>query len=175
MRLPRLRLLSLFRKKTKTRVRRKRRVVSAPVSDPKLLSIWYQLRQQYFPSLPDLDSYTVAWSSRRQKRVLGSCHIQKKKVLVARELMPLECEIWLSPLLYHEMCHAALGANVERYKGKRAWHGPEFKALEARNSECEKLHAWISSGGWTKAVRSARARSAHASRSSQKVNSELFE
>jgi hypothetical protein len=56
------------------------------------------------------------------------------------------------------MCHAALGKGVERKNGKRLWHGPEFRALEARHPKSAELDGWIKSGGWRRAVRSDRSR-----------------
>ena len=58
---------------------------------------------------------------------------------------------YLEPLLYHEMCHAALG-EPEIVKGKRIMHGSDFKALEKKHPEITQLNSWIKSGGWNKAV-----------------------
>lgn len=130
-------------------------------SDQRLKNLWRELRLAYFPDRPDLDRYVISWSSRRQRRVLGSCSVERAQVRIARELDHPECADWLSPLIYHEMCHAALGQAVGRYRGgKRAWHGPEFRKLERRHPNIAGLDRWIREGGWARAVRVDRARSA---------------
>ena len=133
-------------------------------SDEFLLQIWTNLRDEYFTDRPELDTYVVAWSSRSQKRVLASCNIRQRKVVVARELFePSACR-WINPVLYHELCHAVIGEGVRVQGGKRQWHGAEFRALEARHPDIEAMNAWIRSGGWAMAVRSNRSRRAWATR-----------
>ena len=65
-----------------------------------------------------------------------------------------ESYYFLSPLLYHEMCHAIVGIKVER--GRRKMHTKEFKMLESKNPDISFLNQWIENGGWKKAVRKAR-------------------
>ncbi len=152
-----IQLLLLDRTLPTKRRRAPRKVQALPESDSSLKMLWCELRLHYFPDRPELDEYTVFWSNRRQKRVLGSCSIQKKAVRIAKELAdPLHAR-WLSPLLYHEMCHAALGILPRGLRGKRAWHGNEFKALVARHPDTRELEQWIYQGGWRKAVRRNRA------------------
>ncbi len=160
----------LFRRATNSTPRKRtarprpttRRVSSK--SDEFLLQIWTNLRAEYFPDRPELDTYIVAWSSRSQKRVLASCNIRQRKVVVARELFePSACR-WINPVLYHELCHAVIGEDVRVQQGKRQWHGAEFRALEARHPDIEAMNAWIRSGGWAMAVRSNRSRRAWTTR-----------
>jgi hypothetical protein len=139
--------------------RRRRRVPSRACADPRLQQLWIAIRARHFPHRPDIDQYVVAWSRRRQKRTLASCCPQRKQVSVARELNYPQHQIWLEPLLYHEMCHACL-ADL-----KKGWHGKEFKALERIHPHTHELNDWIKRGGWSGAVRSDRARRAHAARS----------
>lgn len=142
----------LFFKKTK-----KTRVSTQRVSDSELLKMWISLRNEYFPDREDLDTYLVYWSVRRQKRVLASCNFRRKKVSVAKELRdPLHHE-WLSPLLYHEMCHAVIGENITISNGKRRWHGKMFKELEKKHPKMKEFEGWIKGGGWRYAVRRNRA------------------
>lgn len=153
------RAITLFRKSSDILVRKKRKSrQSGYQADLKLKSIWLDLRQTYFPELQALDSFCVAWSRRRQKRTLASCHLKKQVVLVAKELNYPWHEQWLEPLIYHELCHAALGDKIAKFGKRRAWHGKEFKILEARHPQIRSLNQWIKSGGWSKAVRSDRAR-----------------
>jgi hypothetical protein len=139
------------------------RRVASPTSngitlDPAPLErIWYQLLIEYFPDHPELPLYKVLWSPRQQKRVLASCDMLGKRVRVARELARPEYESFLPALLYHEMCHAVIGRDVERRNGARLWHGPQFKALEARHPGSALLQKWITEGGWATAVRRDRA------------------
>jgi hypothetical protein len=136
------------------------RTRSAGASDEFLLNVWKQLRSDYYPDRPELDSYVVTWSSRAQKRVLASCNIRRRRVVVAKELFePTACQ-WIAPVLYHELCHAVIGEGVHLQSGKRQWHGAEFRALEARHPDIPAMNAWIRSGGWAMAVRSHRARQA---------------
>jgi hypothetical protein len=135
-----------------------RRTQAPAISDPQLLALWQRLQAEYFPERADLLQYTVFWSNRAQRRVLGSCHMRSQRVRVARELQALDCQEWLEPLLYHEMCHAVIGLGVERSSKGRAWHGATFRALERRHPRVAALDVWIRSGGWAKAVRSARAK-----------------
>jgi hypothetical protein len=141
--------------------RRAKRKAALKVSDEILLTIWNKLAAEYFPQVPHLRNYIVRWSPRRQKRVLGSCHIASRQVVIAKELKPQEVFEWVEPVLYHEMCHAVLEDKVARLGGKRLWHGAEFKALEARHPQTIALSLWMRNGGWTKAVRSARSKQAY--------------
>lgn len=144
------------------RVRKRR---SARCNDEFLYSVWRSLRAEFFPDHVNVDEYTVIWSCRPQKRVLASCNIRAKRVVVARELFEPSASRWVAPVLYHEMCHAVIGEGVHKTaSGKRAWHGAEFRALEARHPDITALNAWIASGGWAMAVRSNRARMAWRSR-----------
>jgi len=128
-------------------------------SDQFLYDVWCGLRREFFPERTDLDGYTVTWSSRCQKRVLASCNIRQRKVVVARELFEPAAVRWIGPVLYHELCHAVIDEDVARSRrGKRLWHGAQFKELEARHPDIPALHAWICSGGWAMAVRSNRTR-----------------
>jgi len=145
---------------TKSRRTRATRRRSPRTSDEFLHNLWRNLRAEYFPDRPELDSYVVAWSGRSQKRVLASCNIRRHRVVVARELFePTACR-WIAPVLYHELCHAVIGEGVHLQSGKRQWHGAEFRALEARHPDIQAMNAWIRSGGWAMAVRSHRARQA---------------
>jgi hypothetical protein len=129
-------------------------------SDPFLESVWRQLRAEYFPERGDLDDYTIRWSGRAQRRVLASCNIRRRQVLVAQELFePAACQ-WISPVLFHELCHAVLGESVITPEGRRLWHGSAFRELEAKHPDIPALNLWIKSGGWAMAVRSHRARAA---------------
>lgn len=148
------------RKRTAHTTRRRRQIKN----DPFLKDIWIQLRRDHFPDRVDLDNYTVYWSRRNQKRTLASCNLEEKRISVARELNLPKHYGWLWPLLYHEMCHAFLDYNVSRNGSRLAWHGPEFKALEALHPLTGALDDWIKSGGWETAVRSHRARMAHQQR-----------
>jgi hypothetical protein len=63
------------------------------------------------------------------------------------------------------MCHAYLEHNVSKTSnGKRAWHGKEFRQLEAMHPLIPEFDRWIKDGGWLTAVRSQRAKAAHAKR-----------
>jgi len=130
------------------------------LSDPFLHQVWTELRKEYYPERPDLDSYVVAWSARNQKRVLASCNIRRHRVVVAKELFEPSAVRWIAPVLYHELCHAVLGEEVISASGRRLWHGVEFRALEARHPDIPALNLWIRSGGWAMAVRSHRSRMA---------------
>lgn len=114
-----------------------------------LKSIWRETRQRWFPSRPDLDSYQMRWSARKQKRTLASCNLHDRRVVVARELNYPEYFCWLEPLLYHEMCHAFLESR---------FHDKRFYAVERRHPGIRAFDAWINAGGWARAVRSDRAK-----------------
>lgn len=128
-------------------------------SDSFLAEVWCGLRHEFFPDRPELDGYRIVWSARRQKRVLASCNIRQRRVVVARELFEPAAVRWIGAVLYHELCHAVIDEQVACSRaGRRMWHGAEFKELESRHPDIPALHAWISSGGWSMAVRSNRAR-----------------
>ena len=137
-----------------------RRTAKALNEATELKCLWIKIRQNYFHERPDLDLYKVCWSSRRQKRVLGSCNIHRHLVRIATELRHDSVKEWLDPLLYHEMCHAVLGVSVRSVSRRRAWHGTEFKRLEHRHPKTSALDLWIKTGGWRDAVRRDRARRA---------------
>jgi hypothetical protein len=128
--------------------------------DPKLSAIWRELITQFFPERVDLLTYSILWSTRRQRRTLASCNLKRRMVKVALELNRTDCDQWLRPLLYHELCHAVLGENIGRQGSKRAWHGREFRELEKRHPQIAALDQWIKSGGWRHVVRSQRAQQA---------------
>lgn len=152
------------KKKRRTRRPTRPRTRRTQKSDPSLKRLWLQIRSEYFPERDDLDDYVVKWSSRKQLRTLASCGIERRVISVARELNYPEHLGWLPPLIYHEMCHAYLGNDVEKSGGRHAWHGPEFKALEARHPYIKSLDKWIKEGGWARAVRSDRSKRAHQAR-----------
>lgn len=140
-------------------------------NDEYLHTVWRSLRSEFFPDHTHIDSYTVTWSARPQKRVLASCNIRAQRVVVARELFEPTAARWIAAVLYHEMCHAVIGESVRVSRtGKRQWHGAEFRALEARHPDIPALNAWIATGGWAMAVRSNRARRGRA-RSAQALAS----
>jgi hypothetical protein len=135
--------------------------ITSSKSDEFLLKVWFGLRREFFPEYPHIDQYTVAWSTRPQKRVLASCNIRRQRVLVAQELFEPAAARWIAPVLYHEMCHAVIGEGVHlSQSGKRLWHGRQFRQLESRHPDIEAMNAWIATGGWAMAVRSHRARRA---------------
>ena len=123
-----------------------------------LADAWKALRLSFFPDRPDIDEYTLRWSRRRQKRTLASCNIRRRIVTVAKEMQHENVREWLEPLLYHEMCHAFLGDSIKSFYSKTPWHGKEFRRLEMQHPDTLRLQNWIRTGGWLKAVRSARAR-----------------
>jgi hypothetical protein len=134
---------------------------SINASDDFLLTVWRNLRQEFFPEHVDVDDYVVTWSSRPQKRVLASCNIRRRRIVVAQELFEPAASRWISAVLYHEMCHAVIGEGVHlSQSGKRQWHGRQFRQLEAKHPDIEAMNAWIATGGWAMAVRSHRARQA---------------
>lgn len=167
MRLFQLDLFSYFPKLRPVRRRnptyRRRTVIVR--QDQRLREIWDQLHREFFPEHQHLATYTIAWSSRRQKRVLATCFPTKLIVKVAAELYDDSYHEWLAPLLYHEMCHAVLGIQRTPCGRKHIWHGAEFRALERRHPKISALDAWIKSGGWSQAVRRDRGRRAAAARS----------
>lgn len=155
-------LKSSIRRLKRTVSRRSvRKRVATPLmrkSDPLLHAKWVSLINDYFPDRQDLCDYVVAWARRRQKRTLGSCNVVARRVNIAKELQYEEFYSWAEPVLYHELCHAVLGKDLIAYKGRRAWHGAEFKALEIRHPQTKALSQWMRNGGWLRAVRSHRAR-----------------
>jgi len=144
---------------------------AVPVApDLQLQGLWSAVKAQYFPDVAVLDEYRVTWSRRRQRRVLASCNVRHLAVHVAQELAYPALECWLEPLLFHEMCHAVIGREVERKRGRRCWHGAEFKALVSRHPRTEDLEQWIKQGGWRHAVRSHRAKLSAARRPKRVCN-----
>lgn len=137
-------------------------------NDPELYKIWCDLYLQYFPQREDLANYQVTWANNKRKRTLASCNLRRLKVTVASELRHEKHYQWLSPLLYHEMCHAVLHFEVGRNGRGMRWHGSEFKELEARHPHIEALNHWAKNGGWLGAIRSDRARRAYQKRLSPK-------
>ena len=118
-----------------------------------LQRVWNELKEQYFPNEESLNCYQIKWSDRKQKRCLASCNSHTKKVLVARALANQKYAEILSPLIYHEMCHAVLGT-PQIVNGRRSFHGKEFKLLEKRHPGIKQLNLWIKNGGWANAKRS---------------------
>jgi hypothetical protein len=183
-----LRLLgALFRKAWRLRVARKparpprARKISARKVPPQssfrarpdtseLKQIWTELITKFFPDRTDLLTYSLGWSTRPQKRTLASCSLKNRRVNVARELNHPPFKEWLEPLIYHELCHAVLGRDLDvttptspapltpHRKRKIAWHGREFRTLERRHPRMAEFDAWVKGGGWRTAVRSDRSR-----------------
>lgn len=127
-----------------------------PYPLPDIEGLWKKIRMEYFPLDSAVDLYEVSWSKRRQKRTLASCNLSKRKITVAKELAEDRYIDILEPLLYHEMCHAIIGTNVQRTNGKRQWHGRQFKYLESLHPKIPHLNHWIKSGGWLSAIRRER-------------------
>ena len=162
-------LQSLLHTQPRRATRTRRSTPLRRTSDAFLHSVWKQLRTEFFPERADLDDYAIYWSPRPQKRVLASCNIRRRRVVVARELFePAACR-WISPVVYHEMGHAVLGETVTTASGRRLWHGREFRALEALHPDIPALNLWITSGGWAMAVRSYRAKMSWKKRTQQQT------
>ena len=117
-----------------------------------LTDIWNYLHAKYFPLAPVLAAYKIVWSRRRARLTLACCNLDKLTVRVNAALDDAEFSWVLEPLLYHEMCHAALG-KPPKHNRRRSYHGKEFRALERRHPEISKLNDWVNGGGWQKAVR----------------------
>lgn len=143
-------------------------------SDPDLYKIWCELYRLYFPQREDLANYQVTWANSKRKRTLASCNLRHLRVTVASELRHEKHSQWLSPLLYHEMCHAVLHFEVGRNARGMRWHGSEFKQLEARHPQIEALNHWAKNGGWLGAIRSDRARRSHQKRRTNEVRQRLM-
>ena len=143
----------------RTRPRQVRLTASTELTD-----LWHALRLEYFPDCENLIHYTIGWSRRRQRRTLATCEVRRKYVRVAKEMRAPLFGPYLAPLVFHEMCHAVLGEDPGYHRGKRAWHGPRFKALERLHPGIPDLDAWIQNGGWSYAVRRSRALEQHAKR-----------
>ena len=118
--------------------------------DNELIGLWIKIRRQYFPDQPAIDSYRVVWSPRRHTRTLASCSVRKRRIIVALAMSLPEANEHLEPLLYHEMCHAALGEPKVNNR-RRVIHGREFKLLEKRHPGVRALDLWIRNGGWREA------------------------
>ncbi len=117
-----------------------------------LLTTWQKLKSEYFPNNKELDSYSITWAKRKRTRLLASCNINTKEVVVSYAMNDSSIKHFLSPLIYHEMCHAVLGKTKK--KGRRnVFHGKEFKILEDRHPEIKDLNTWIKTGGWDLAVK----------------------
>lgn len=127
-------------------------IVASADEAPLLLTKWQQLRAQYFPELPELDKYTVRWSNRHQLSSLASCNVERKRVEIAKALDAPQYVSYVEALLYHEMCHAALG-RPPVIRGRRVMHGKDFHRLEKRHPLTAHLNSWIKSGGWQRASR----------------------
>jgi len=117
-----------------------------------LVKIWDRLRHKYFPNIRILGEYQITWSSRCSKRNLASCNYKNRKILVSPALNNVKFERMLSPLIYHEMCHAVLG-EPKCKNGRFVYHGVDFHTLEAMHPLTEELNAWIKNGGWANAKR----------------------
>jgi len=124
------------------------------VSDPKLFETWKRLQESYFPDSLFLNEFKVCWSNRHQTSCLASVNLQTKIVRVAPAMKLPESQLFLEPLLYHEMCHAIVGIKVVR--GRRKIHSREFKNLENLHPHIKFLDIWIKNGGWSKAVKLAK-------------------
>ncbi len=123
------------------------------ISDPRLLAIWVDLANRFFSAQSDLLNYKICWSNRKQKRVLGSCSIERQTVTIASAMNSERAEPHLEALLYHEMCHAVVGIKRSA-SGRRIIHGKAFHELESRHPGIKLLDIWIKNGGWSSAVRS---------------------
>ena len=117
----------------------------------KLLNkIWSDLIQEYFPDHESLlNEYKLLVTQRIQTQTLASCNVERKRIEVAGALNHSSARSILSPLIYHEMCHAVLGPPKE-VNGRCIFHGKEFKALERRNPQIALLNNWIKEGHWEK-------------------------
>ena len=117
-----------------------------------LEDIWARLATSYFPEHLLLQEYTLHWSTRRHRRTLASCNIERKRISVASAMQLPEARPHLEALLYHEMCHAILGIPI-RTNGRRNIHGREFRALERAHPGIAELDRWILAGGWAASTR----------------------
>ena len=131
--------------------RRDYQAATASNTENDISKLWHSLRVEYFPDRDDLDSYEVLWSNRKQTSSLASCSLEHRRVVIARAMQEGAALSYLEPLLYHEMCHAALG-EPKIVKGRRIMHGSDFKALEKKHPRIKELNTWIKGGGWQHVV-----------------------
>lgn len=122
-------------------------------TDEVLQTRWQRLQTQFFPERVDILDYEVRWSARVQKRVLGSCNLTHRRVRISRAMDRPELTHLLEALIHHEMCHAIVGAQLSA-RGRRIFHGRDFRVLERAHPEAMLLDEWIRAGGWQQAVRS---------------------
>jgi hypothetical protein len=97
---------------------------------------------------------------RCHKRTLATCNLITRTIIVARELKSQEYAKVIEPLLYHELCHAVLGHTVLKTARGNLWHGKDFKILESLHPESIWLDQWVKQGGWSRAIKSDRAKRA---------------
>ena len=126
--------------------------VREPHPSGDLRQMWISIRQHYFPAQPELDTYSLSWSYRNHRCTLASCNVDRRRILVAHLMRYPEAISFLEPLLFHEMCHAALGKPKRRGR-RRILHGREFRALERQHPRIVELDGWIKAGGWHRLVR----------------------
>lgn len=141
------------RKKTKTQATNTKVIVPSSFSqETTLKTIWNNLLKKHFPDRLDLKKYRLVWSKRRRTASLASCNTEKKRILIAQVMKQKECLPYLEALVYHEMCHAALG-KPKVVHGRRSIHGKDFHKLERKHLGIKFLNKWIKAGGWRAAVK----------------------
>ncbi|MCW8130215.1 MAG: hypothetical protein KIS92_07695 [Planctomycetota bacterium] len=86
---------------------------------------------------------SLCWSPRRSRRLLGSYHERKDRVIVSRlfdsERVPI---FLLDYIMYHELLHKHLGVG-KRSDGRRCVHSAEFRRLERKYIRFEEVLALL--------------------------------
>ena len=104
--------------------------VKGPGVHRSLEESFQRVNKDYFHE--QLPQPELCWSPVRARRLLGSYHSRKDRVIISRVFDSLKVPLYvLDYLMFHELLHKFLGIGT-RDDGKRCVHGAEFRKLESQ-------------------------------------------
>lgn len=104
------------------------RATQGPGVHRSLEESFQRINQEYFQS--QLPQPELCWSPVRAKRLLGSYHHRKDRLIISRVFDSPKVPVFvLDFLMYHELLHKFLGVG-RKDDGRRCIHGKEFRDLE---------------------------------------------
>ena len=117
------------------------KALSTPGTYHSLDESFDRVNQTYFQS--QLAKPQLCWSPVRARRLLGSYHERKDRLIISQVFDSPKIPDWvLDYLMFHELLHKFLGIG-RRDDGRRCVHGSEFREIEKKYAYFEEAQAFL--------------------------------
>ena len=113
----------------------------APGAHHSLDESFERVNSTYFQS--QLAKPQLCWSPVRARRLLGSYHERKDRLIISQVFDSPKIPLWvLDYLMFHELLHKFLGIG-RRGDGRRCMHGREFREIEKTYAYFDEAKAFL--------------------------------